>query len=177
LADPFTVNIGRRRLAIRTKDGVSDPKFVDVSGGERVQVELRQSPPGRPKRVSFISPTAPSQGKTDLTAPRVREADGIRTGTWLAWTATGLCAVGAVTSGILAYRWEQDLRNQRDSYPVTQEALGNQQAKVRTAGWVTDGLMAGAAVFAAVSLNLTFRGSRDKAVSLSGRGLTLRQTF
>jgi len=99
------------------------------------------------------------------------------TGAWLAWTVTGLCAAGAVASGILAYRWEQDLRNQRNSYPVTQDALANQQGKVRTAGWVTDGLMAGTAVFAAVSLTVTFRGSRDKRVSLSGRGLTLRQTF
>jgi DNA-binding IclR family transcriptional regulator len=98
-------------------------------------------------------------------------------GAWLAWTATGLCAAGAVASGLLAYRWEQNLRDQRDSYPVTQEALANQQGKVRTAGWVTDGLMAGTVAFAAISLTLTFRGSHDKSVSLSPRGLTLRQTF
>jgi hypothetical protein len=90
---------------------------------------------------------------------------------------TGLCAAAAVVSGILANRWEQDLRSQRDSYPVTQQALADQQTKVRTAGWMTDGLMAGTAVFAAISLTLTLRGSQDKSVSLSGRGLTLRQTF
>jgi hypothetical protein len=180
LAAPLAVNIGRRRVAIRTRDGLSDPQFVDVPGGERVQVEFKQAPAGRARRVSSLSPTSPSQGKADLIAPpasRVREADGMSTGAWLAWTATGLCTVGAVASGILAYRWEQDLRNQRDAYPVTQAALGNQQSKVRTAGWVTDGLMTGAAVLAAVSLTLTWRGSHDKSVSLSGHGLTLRQTF
>jgi len=180
LPAPLTVNIGRRRVAIRTKEGVSDPRFVEVPGGERVHIEFKQATVGRTKRVSSLSPASPSQDNIDLTAPaapRVRESDGTSTGAWLGWTVTGLCAVGAVASGILAYRWEQDLRNQRDSYPVTQEALGNQQTKVRTAGWVTDGLMAGTAVFAAVSLTLTLRGSHDKSVSLSGRGLTLRQTF
>ena len=180
LSAPLTVNIGRRRVAIRTKEGVSDPKFVDVSGGDRVQVEFKQAPVGRTKRVSSLLSALPSQARDDLTtqaATRPRGSDGTSTGAWLAWTVTGLCAVGAVASGILAYRWEQDLRNQRNSYPVTQVALGNQQTKVRTAGWVTDGLMAGTAVFAAVSLTLTFRGSHDKSVSLSGRGLTLRQTF
>lgn len=90
---------------------------------------------------------------------------------------TGLCAAGALTSGLLAYSWQQDLRNQRASYPVTQEALANQQTKVRKAGWVTDGLAAGTAVFAAISLTLTFHGSRDKSVSLSPHGFTLQQTF
>ena len=159
LSAPLTVNIGRRRVAIRTKEGVSDPKFVDVSGGDRVQVEFKQAPVGRTKRVSSLLSALPSQARDDLTtqaATRPRGSDGTSTGAWLAWTVTGLCAVGAVASGILAYRWEQDLRNQRNSYPVTQEALGNQQTKVRTAGWVTDGLMAGTAVFAAVSQECVF---------------------
>jgi hypothetical protein len=167
-------------VTIRTKEGVSDPQFVEVPSGERVLVDFKQSLAGRTKRFSSFSPTSPSQGKVDLTAPpatRARRSDGMATRAWLAWTATGLCAAGAVASGILAYRWEQDLRNQRNTYPVTQQALADQQAKVRTAGWLTDGLMAGTAVFAAVSLTLTFRRSQDKSVSLSGRGLTLRQAF
>ena len=180
LAAPLTVNVGRRRVTIRTKEGVSDPKLVDVPSGERVQVEFKQLPTGRSKRFSSISPTSPLQGRTDLTAPvapRTRALETKRTGAWLAWTVTGLCATSAVVSGLLAYRWQQDLRNQRNSYPVTQQALADQQAKVRTAGWLTDGLMVGTAVFAAVSLTLTFRGSHDRSVSMSTRGLTLRQTF
>jgi hypothetical protein len=180
LSAPLTVNIGRRRVTIRTKEGVSDPKFVDVPGGERVQVELKQAPAGRTKRVSSFSPASPSQGNIDLTAPtatRARKSDELSSGAWLAWTVTGLCAAGALASGILAYRWEQDLRSQRDSYPVTRDTLANQQAKVRTAGWVTDGLLAGTAVFTALSLTLTFRGSHGHSVSFSGRELVLRQTF
>jgi hypothetical protein len=182
LAAPLTVNVGRRRVTIRTKEGVSDPKSVDVPSGERVQVEFKQSSVGRTKRplsVALASPTSQVELKTSP-ASRARRSDGMGTGAWLAWTVTGLCAAGAVTSGLLAYRWEQNLRDQRDSYPVTQEALANQQGKVRTAGWVTDGLVAGTAVFAAISLTLTFHsfhGSHDKSVSLSPRGLTLRQTF
>ena len=180
LSGPLTVNVGRRRLTIRTKDGVSDPRYVDVPGGERVQVELKQTPAARTKRLSSVPPAPPSQGRVELTTPatpHVRGADGMETGAWLAWTLTGLCAVGTVASGIVAYRWEQDLRNRRDSYPVTQQTLADQQAKVRTAGWVTDGLMAGTAVFTAVSITLTLRGSHGKSVAVSARGLTLRQTF
>ena len=180
LSGPLTVNVGRRRVTIRTKEGVSAPQFVDVPSGERVLVELKPPLAGRTKRFSSFLPTAPSQGNVDLTAPpatRARRSEEMATRVWLAWTVTGLCAAGAVASGLLAYRWEQDLRKQRNSYPVTQQTLADQQAKVRTAGWLTDGLMAGTAMFAAVSLTLTFRGSQDKSVSLSGRGLTLRQTF
>jgi hypothetical protein len=180
LPAPLTVNIGRRRVALRTREGVSESKLVEVPSGERVLVEFKQTPVGRTKRVSSVSPDLPSQGKVDLSTPsatRARGSDGMSTGAWLAWTVTGLCVAGAVTSGILANRWEHDLQDLRDSYPVTEEALANQQAKVRTAGWVTDGLMVGTVVFAAVSLTLTLRGSHDRSVSLSGRGLTLRQTF
>jgi hypothetical protein len=185
LPAPLTVNVGRRRLTLRSKEGVFDPQFVDVPSSELVQVDFKPSPAGRTRRplsVAHGSPAVPAE----LTAPPATRArgsdrsdgsDGIGTGTWLAWTVTGLCAAGAVTSGLLAYRWEQDLRNQRDSYPATQEALVNQQDKVRKAGWVTDGLMAGTVVFAVISLTLTFRGPHDRSVSLSPRGLTLRQTF
>jgi len=180
LSAPLTVNVGRRRVTIRTKDGVSDPKFVDVPSGERVQVDFKQAPAGRTKRVPSVSSASLSQETIDLTtrpATRARGSNGLGTGAWLAWTMTGLCAAGALTSGLLAYSWQQDLRNQRASYPVTQEALANQQTKVRKAGWVTDGLAAGTAVFAAISLTLTFHGSRDKSVSLSPHGFTLQQTF
>jgi hypothetical protein len=175
LPAPLTVNVGRRRLTIRSKEGVFDPKFVDVPSGELVQVDFKQSPAGRTRRPLSVAHGSPAV-MTELTAPPATPAR-IGTGTWLAWTVTGLCAVGAVASGLLAYRWEQDLRNQRDSYPITQEALVNQQDKVRKAGWVTDGLMAGTVVFAVISLTLTFRESHDKSVSLSPSGLTLRQTF
>jgi len=180
LSAPLTVNVGRRRVTIRTKEGVSDPQFVDVPSGERVQVEFQQVPVRRMNRLLSVAHGPPPQGKVGLTTPattRPRASDGMATRLWLVWTATGLCAVGAGVSGLLAYRWEQDLRNQRDSYPVTRDALANQQTKVRTAGWVTDGLLAGTAVFAAISLTLTLRGSSDKSVSFSAHGLTLQQTF
>jgi len=180
LGSPWTVNVGRRRVSIRTKDGVSAPKFVDVPGGEVVRVEFKQPSAGHAARVPAV-PSSPASA--ELAAPTTRSrssaavADGKTSGPWLAWTATGLCALAAVTSGILAYRWEQDLRDQRNAYPATQNALTSQQGKVRTAGWVTDGLVAGTTVLAVISLTLTFRGSHDKSVSLSTRGLTLRQSF
>lgn len=185
LAAPITANVGRRRVAIRTKEGMSEPKLVDVPSGELVRVEFKPEPAMRPKRAAASSPPSslpyargkaePDWVQTPAERPRASSATGY--GVWLGWTATGLCAAGAVASGLLAYRFEGQLRNERASYPVTSDALANQQNKVRTAGWVTDGLLVGTALFGAISLTLTFRGTHDRSVSLSPGAVAWRQTF
>jgi len=182
LAVPLTVNVGRRRVATRTKEGVSEPKFVDVPSGELVVVEFKQSPAARVKRSFAALSATPSRGKgeTDLaltSSPRARASEGMGRGVWMAWTATGVCAAGAVASGLLAYRWEQQLRDQRASYPVTSDELANQQHKVRAAGLVTDGFLVGTAIGGAISITLTIRGARGRSVSIFPGGMALRQAF
>jgi hypothetical protein len=182
LEGPITVNLGRRRVVIRGREGTTETRLVEVPSGELVRVEFNPPHTGRMRRAtaSALSPEPKGGDSGDLVvtpSSAVRTAAGTETGIWLAWAATGLCAAGAVTSGLLADRWDQDLRDQRASYPVTRDQLTNQQNKVRMAGWVTDGLMAGTAVLAAVSLTLTIRGAHQKSVSLSPGGFSLRQSF
>ncbi len=97
---------------------------------------------------------------------------------WWAWLVTGLCAAGAATTGALTYRWSRDLHDQRDSYPVTQSDLRDQQRKVERMGWVTDGLLAGTAVLAGVSLFLTFRNPETgSSLSVGPTGFSWRSVF
>lgn len=178
LDGPITVNLGRRHVAIRGKEGTSEAKLVEVPSGELVRVDFNQPRAARTKRAYASALSSAPTGELLMAAPQgTPKTARMATETWLAWAATGLCAAGALTSGVLADRWDQDLRNRRASYPVTRDQLADQQHKVRTAGWVTDGLLAGTAVLAALSLTLTFRGSHDNSVSLSPRGLSVKQSF
>jgi hypothetical protein len=177
LEGPITVNLGRRRVALRGKDGPVEARQVEVPSGELVRVELKAPHTGRARRAYSSASSPTSTGALMTTTPSGAGTATTGTGVWVAWVATGLCGAGALTSGLLANRWDRDLRDQRASYPVTRDQLASQQSKVRTAGWVTDGLIVGTAVLAAVSLTLTFRGSHEQSVSLSAQGLSLQGHF
>jgi hypothetical protein len=176
LEGPITVNLGRRRVALRSKEGTWDARQVEVPSGELVRVELRTPHMARMRR-AYTSGTTPTGELLTTTPSGANTPATTGIGPWVAWAATGLCGAGALTVGLLANRWDRELRDQRSSYPVTRDQLANQQSKVRTAGWVTDGLIAGTAVLAAVSLTLTFRGAHEQSVSLSPRGLSLQRRF
>lgn len=166
------VNLGRRRIELRTADGLSQPQWVDIAGGETTVVEL-----DAPQAKSAVdedelveSPAAPAP----LTDPRLSSGSS----SWWAWLATGLCAAGAATTGALTYRYSRDLNDQRNSYPTTQSDLRDQQHKVERMGWVTDGLLAGTAILAGVSLYLTFRSPKaDSSLSLGPNGFSWRRVF
>ena len=74
---------------------------------------------------------------------------------WLAWTFTGVATVATGIAGLVAYEASNSLKDLRQSYPVSRDELDAKQRWTRSAGWVTDGLLAGTAVLAAVSIYLT----------------------
>jgi len=173
LVGPLNVNLGRRRIELRTTYGTSQAQWVDCAGGETTTIELSTPQAPTVKREEPESPPRPLP--VPKPAPVSRNA---LSSSWWAWLATTLCAAGATTTGIITYRWSRDLRDQRDSYPVTQSELHYQQRKVERMGWVTDGLLIGTAAFAGLSLFLTLRHpATNSSLSVGPTGLSLRSVF
>jgi hypothetical protein len=172
VAGPLNVNLGRRRIELRSAHGTSPPQWIDIAGGETTVVELRapQAPVAEEDEDhSELSPMVAA-------GPAPRASSG--SSAWWAWLVTGLCAAGAATTGALTYRRSRDLNDQRSSYPATQSDLRDQQRKVERMGWITDGLLAGTALFAGISLYLTFRNPEaGDGLSFGPTGLSWRRVF
>jgi len=159
---PFNVNVGRHRLELRRKQGLSQLQTVDCPGQETVVVHF-----ARP-----ATQIAPARGteSAEIEVVRRRSQTGeVRHGSvrspWLGWVATGLCLVGATAFGVMAYRASNDLRDLRDTYPVTADRLDSKQRETRVFSGIADGLLAGAVVFGGLSLYFSFdHGSSAPAI-------------
>jgi hypothetical protein len=162
LRTPLTVNLGRRRVDLKPRQGENQVRFVDIAGGDTVALHVTvetddgedpfdEALPAR--TVDAHAPASPPVGHTSGSVG-------------LAWTFTGVMAASTVVAGVVAYRASKDLQDARQTYPVTGDELDNKRHTARVAGWVTDGLLAGTAVLATVSLYLTIgRPTEDKPVS------------
>jgi tetratricopeptide (TPR) repeat protein len=151
LPAPIAVNVGRRRLSLRSKGHAPQLRLVDVPGQELVVVRmslatLADSPLPSPQRL---------EESTTLHTTMAADTHGPKHFTVPVWTATAVCAVGAVAAGIVAYKSSQELANLRRSYPTTREELDSKQRTVRYASWTADGFLAGTAVLAGIALYLT----------------------
>ena len=174
LVGPLNVNLGRRRIELRSAYGTSPPQWIEIAGGETAVVELVA--PQAPVVEEEEKEENPSTTSASLVLAPVNRASG--SSSWWAWLLTGFCAAGAATTGALTYRWSRDLKDQRSFYPATQSDLQDQRRKVERMGWITDGLLAGTAIFAGVSLYLTFRHPETSGgLSFGPAGLSWRSVF
>jgi hypothetical protein len=168
LSAPLTVNLGRRHVSLKPRQGTPQVRIVDVAAGETVTLNLAQT--------ENAAASGPPEAEVDVSSPPdlARAEPGIARsrGALLAWTFTAVAAAGAAVAGVIAYGASNDLKDMRKSYPVSQEQLDNKQHHARVAGWVTDSLLASTAVLAAVSLYLTFdRPGENKPVPRISVGL------
>lgn len=172
---PLAVNVGRHRLEVRSRGHLPEVRLVDVPGEEMVATTIDVAP-------SLPSPTATAAPAASVAAAKASPQPKAPRGPWLAWTATGLCAVGAVTLGVLAYRSSQELRDMRQSYPVSSTALADKQRATRILAGVADGLAVGTVILAGVGLYVSLAGDSAReqpglrvglgwpgTISLSGR--------
>lgn len=163
---PLTVNVGRRRLELRPRRGPSEIRVVDAPGQETVVLRFAHLSPGPLP----LPPAEPAPGAMVRTSslPGVSRPSAAL---WMGWTMTALCAAGAAVFGVMAYQAANDLRNLRDSYPVTRAQLDSQQKTTRTLSLVADGLLAGAVVFGGLSIYLTVDRQPHEANRTVGVGL------
>jgi hypothetical protein len=152
MVDPVFLNPGRRKVSAKFEGRLPDAKVITVASGDKADVELNLVEP--PKTI-------------------------VKTGSdWkpvVAWTATGVFAIGAGISAILTNGAKSDLddlhnkRNQ-DAAPSKNVARGDlhkelvdQESKTKTLALITDICTGAAIVGAAVSVYLTFiRKSGDE---------------
>ena len=76
---------------------------------------------------------------------------------WKAWTATGLLAAGAATTGVLAVLSKRELDGQLSRFPPDPTQVDYYDRRTRGFALATDGLLIGTTIMTAISFYLTFR--------------------
>jgi tetratricopeptide (TPR) repeat protein len=165
LASPVLVSIGRRKVTAMHAGRQAETRFVEVAAGDTVGITLALADP---EGVVRAGPTAvapdPNAG-----------ARLIRIG----WITTGVLAVGALTTGIFAWRASSDLDDARHTFGETPGDLQNKASHVTTLSAVADIIGAVAIVTGGVTLGLTLSRSRSHEVhvGLAPRGVLIGGTF
>lgn len=146
LASPLAVNVGRRRLEVRPREGAPIVRWLDVAGGETVRVRLAVA-----MRRSAQGLGEESISKRSAVGAEQREQRLL----WLPWTGTVMLAAGATVAGVVAYRASRDLSSMRQQYPASRADLDDKQGTVRVAGAVCDALAAATVILGALSVYWT----------------------
>jgi hypothetical protein len=177
LPTAVAVNAGKRKVVAVAPHLPPVARLVDVAGEESVTVTMAIPMPRPIPLPEVAAPVAPPPRPVAAPGPP-REMAHRRT--WpivLTWTTTGLLAAGTATAGLLALRDSRDLRDLRESYPISYDELAAAQKKTRRSALLADGLLAGTALFAALSLYVTLSGPGETAVSVGPASLGLSGRF
>jgi hypothetical protein len=146
LDERVVVSVGHRRVTATFPGSPPVTRYVDVAADDDLSVTL-QLPPASAAPQPFV--TVPA------VAPKAAvQVDG-RSGASLqalGWIATGALAAGAVSTGIVAWKESVDLKNARDSFPVSAATLQQDSDRTRTYSIVADSLTAAAVVLGSVTL-------------------------
>jgi hypothetical protein len=161
LPAPVAVNLGRRRVEIAFPNGERRVRVVDVAGGETVIVSFAAVPPPRLAPLASTAAAAPAPtlllaGAPEAPARPPRRAPP-RSSHWLGWTAAGVLAAAAGTTGALAMLESRDLEHERDTFPASADTLNRTHRDMRILALTTDGLAIGSALVAALTLYFTVR--------------------
>jgi len=160
LIGPIEVNVGRHRIELRTYDGESQSRMVDVTGGDTVMITFWDDPLPKETKASSANRL---QAESQASPPR-------RSGNIVLWTGVAFTAAGATVAGVMAYNYAKDLSNLRKSYPVSREALDQKQQRVHYASWTADGLIATTVVLAAIAI---FSSGSDNEKKSSATAVTV----
>jgi hypothetical protein len=143
LPEPLTVNTGRHQVTVRVPGHDADTRVVDIAGQETTTVAIDND-------------FAPAGGGVTGTAPApVPSGPPSRTPMITAWTFTGVFAVTATVTGIIALSDSGNLSDLRNTYPTTKSQLDSERSKVTTMAAVTDAFGAAAIISAGIATYLT----------------------
>jgi tetratricopeptide (TPR) repeat protein len=176
LPAPVLVNAGRRRVVAAAPNHPPVARVVEVAGEETVTATLALPVP----RPAPVVPAIPEPRPVVRERPRPAPPPAPPRRRWpavLGWTTTGLLAAGAATTGVLALSSARDLQQRRDAYPASLEELEWAQRKTRRLALIADGLLAGTAVCAALSLYLSFSGPGESTVAVGPGSVSLARRF
>jgi hypothetical protein len=175
LAAPVPVNAGRRRVMATAPTLTPVARVVEVAGEETITVSLALPVPRPAPPVVVDAPPPPvfvRERPRPLPAPKKARWPAV-----LGWTTTGLLAAGSAAAGVLALTSARDLQQLREAYPASLEELEHAQSKTRRYALAADGLLAGTALCAALSLYLSFSGPSDSTVAVGPGSVSLSRRF
>ncbi|MEM1034549.1 MAG: tetratricopeptide repeat protein [Myxococcota bacterium] len=156
---PLSVSAGRRKISA-TKEGYSsDEAFVEVAGGDEIDVALRLrelAPGGGTGDGRAPDPTATvGQGSDD-------DEGGLIDAPWEAWTITAGLGTGALVFGLLALSANSQLETELEA-PADPNDVDAIRTRMIAFSVVTDVLIAGTAVAGGIALYLTIVSENERA--------------
>lgn len=160
LAKPVVVDVGARRVQVRSTGYRTRDETLRLAGGDRRELKfvLEREPerlPTAPEPVSAKpSPgAAPPPDKSAVAGPSVR---------WIGWTAAGALAAGAAVTGTLGITAASDLQRERDSATATRQSLDAAERRAKTFLLTADLLGAAALVTGGVTLYFELSKSKER---------------
>jgi hypothetical protein len=163
-SEPILVSIGRRKVTAMRQGRPSETRFVDVAAGDTVKLTLAL---GDPIAMTPLPPR--STGATP-------EGNGLVTAGWI---TTGVLGAGAITAGALAFLASSDLKDARDTFPVSHDDLTSKAARVSRLSAIADIAAIAAVVTGGLTLTVTLARSRahEVHVAVAPNGIQLAGTF
>jgi hypothetical protein len=171
LAEPVTVNVGRRKVTATIANHFPVTKYLEVVGLDALSVKLVPQPmvSGAAGSAGATRAPAPAQTAAPSAAPQVtaEPAAPARLPVWVPWVGTA--ALGAAT-GVMAALSLQASNEQKTllgTYGVTRAQLNTAGSRTRTHALVTD-ILAGCTAAAAIgSLLFTILRTPDAPPALT----------
>lgn len=161
------INVGRHRVLVRSSDGASESKVVDVAGGDVAEVTLQlQAPRALASGASGPVPWSPMK----------------HAAVW-SWSGGGAILAAAAVTGGLAFGAQQDLDDAVVTEGISAKAVDDKSKSLETLALTTDVLLATGAVAVVIGTVLWFVDQKvqrkDKAESGSPRhfAANLRPAF
>jgi hypothetical protein len=136
LAAAIIVNGGRHKITATKKGYAPATSLISVVGSDKLDVKL--------DLVSYDRPAAPVANPWKVPAI-------------IGWSVTGAAFITASITGILASGAKSDQQAATDKFGATRAELDDAKDKTQTLATVTDAILIGGAVAAAVSTYLTIR--------------------
>jgi hypothetical protein len=159
LPGSMPVNVGRHRVLVRTSDGASDSKMVDVAGGDVTEVAFRLEPPSRLASAGAASGPAPW-------SPMKHAA------VW-SWSGGGAVLAAAAVTGALTLGAQRDFDDVVEMEGVSSRSVEDKASSLETLALTTDILIATGAVAVVVGTVLWIVDhkvqKKDKAAPANGR--------
>jgi tetratricopeptide (TPR) repeat protein len=139
------VSVGHRKVTASLAGRMSVTRYVDVAAEDDLSLTIELPPElgslGVPQRSPNAHDSAGTHGRAGGSAWRT-----------IGWLATGVLAAGAVGTGVLTLKESNDLRNARNSYPVSADVLRADADLTRTYSIVADSLTVAAVVVGTITL-------------------------
>lgn len=171
LSEPVPVAAGQHRVTVTQTGRKPIHRVFDVAGKETVTAALGGND---------LAP--PASAQTEPPAPPAAPMTKNRTPMYVAWTATGVFAIGAGVFGVIAHRDSGTLSDLRNTFPVTAAQLDSQQSATTRDALITDVFLGATLVAAGIAIYETVtrrsaNSERSARLQVAPSGLAVAGRF